>query len=265
VSVSDFDLERFVIDDVTADERRRIAGLLATDPELARRIAALRCDNAATLALHPPRRVEAEVLRRTSSSSSSSSSSSLFWSPARWRVVATTTGLAACAAVVLLAPRSVEHASGPTSERVKGEGQHLFATHVDGDRQQPITTGSTLPAGAVVQLGVAGLDGHFGVVVSLDGRGAVTLHAPEHGEHSIAWPATTEPGDVASLSSSFTLDDAPSFERFVLVSAPSPFPVAAVVDALHVVAAHADRGRDEPLTLPFSAFQQSLVVLKDTP
>ena len=67
----------------------------------------------------------------------------------------------------------------------------------------------------------------FGVILSIDGRGAVTVHHPRDGRQA----ARLVPGQEVRLSSAYRLDDAPGWERFVLVTAEVPFDVAPVVEA----------------------------------
>lgn len=57
-----------------------------------------------------------------------------------------------------------------------------------------------------------------GVIVSIDGRGQVTLHFPA----DAGAPTALESGRAVPLSHSYELDDAPLFERFMFVTAEAP-------------------------------------------
>jgi hypothetical protein len=61
----------------------------------------------------------------------------------------------------------------------------------------------------------------FGVIFSVDGSGAVTLHLPEDGGAAAALQA----GDLLALPHAYRIDRAPRLERFFLITAPRPFPV----------------------------------------
>ena len=65
------------------------------------------------------------------------------------------------------------------------------------------------------------------------------------------------------LPSAYELDDAPGFERFVLVTATQPFPVAAALDAARALAGQRPSARTAPLPLP-PAFHQTSVLLQKT-
>jgi len=89
--------------------------------------------------------------------------------------------------------------------------------------------------GDVLQLAYSAAGERYGVIVSLDGAGAVTLHWPANATDS------TELGTgVVRLDYAYELDDAPSFERFVFVASSQPLPPDVVMDAAQVVASGTD-------------------------
>ena len=67
-----------------------------------------------------------------------------------------------------------------------------------------------------------------GAIFSLDGAGSLTQHYPLQGDLSVP----LEPGGAHTLERSFTLDAAPEFERFFLVTDEQPFELAPVRRAL---------------------------------
>jgi hypothetical protein len=73
--------------------------------------------------------------------------------------------------------------------------------------------GAVARSGDVIQLGVLPNDATHGMVLSIDGRGTVTVHLPPGGQGS------TELGKgEIQLPRGYELDDAPEYERFFLVS-----------------------------------------------
>lgn len=85
--------------------------------------------------------------------------------------------------------------------------------------------GDTVAAGDVVAIAVAPAGARHAVLVSVDGRGLVTLHLPSS-------PSASTEAPRASFSvGGFALDDAPGFERFVLLTSDAPIDVAAVMAA----------------------------------
>jgi hypothetical protein len=128
-------------------------------------------------------------------------------------------------------------------------------------RTERLSDGAPAARGDLLQLAYASAnDGLYGVLLSVDGAGRVTQHLPEEGARSAApLRALRE----IHLPSAYELDDAPGFERFLLVTASQPFPVATVIDAARALAAHGAQARTSPLALT-PAFHQTSVLLHKT-
>lgn len=152
----------------------------------------------------------------------------------------------------------VESRMGPGEEpgagdRLKGATPHLLALVVRGARAERLADGAVVAPGDAVQLAYAAAGMTHGVIVSVDGRGEVTLHWPE----SPREPARLEPASQVVLPHAFQLDDAPGFERFILVAAREPVDVARVMEAARAAPAG-------PLDLPRAWVQSSLRLRKAT-
>jgi hypothetical protein len=100
-------------------------------------------------------------------------------------------------------------------------------------------------------------DGLHGVLISLDGAGRVTQHLPEEGAKQAAPLVAVR---ELRLPSAYELDDAPAFERFVLVTAAQPFAISIVLDAATALAQRGAAARTQPLPLPAN-FRQTSVSL----
>jgi hypothetical protein len=131
------------------------------------------------------------------------------------------------------------------------------------NQEQPerLSNGARASRGDLLQLAyAAGPDGRFGVLLSIDGAGRVTQHLPEPGASAAA--TLRSPSEIR-LPSAYELDDAPGFERFLLITAAQPFPVAAAVDAARSLVAQGASARTAPLPLS-PAFHQTSVLLQKT-
>lgn len=242
--ILDWVLERYAVGElpegITADE-------IAKDPSVPDRLAALQRSNAEFLARLPPRAAAREILRRRESRSSHSRRAT--WSAIRWAPM-----LAAVCAVVLLVPRAGPR--GPEDElRSKGLRPHLEVYRQQNLEAEVLTPDASVRAGDVLQLRVVGATARFAAVVSIDGTGAVTLHAPEHQGAALALPDS----GVQALGHAYALDAAPRFERFVLVTSEQPFDVAVVLSAARALGADPAT----PLALPLGLRQSSFVVRKE--
>jgi len=65
------------------------------------------------------------------------------------------------------------------------------------------------------------------LILSIDGRGAVTLHLPPSGDRAVP----LAPGKMVLLDAAYELDEAPRVERFYFVTAREPFAAEPVVSA----------------------------------
>lgn len=197
---SDLELERIAlgehdIDDLTAEERRRVADLRASNAEI--------------LTHYPPAGVKREVERRLHTPKRSSAS------PWVLAPIALAVGM-----ITLVA---IEDA--PT-ERTKGDA-HLVVHQKTATGVKPLHDGDRLAAGDLLQVGYSPGGHGYGAVLSIDGRGTVTLHWPHDAD---APPPPVQPGGD-SLPASYELDDAPRFERFFLVTCDQRFDVNALIAA----------------------------------
>jgi hypothetical protein len=174
--------------------------------------------------------------------------------------------------------RNTSHPSDESSPGAGQPGEHITfkGTKAPGTPQlwvyrrravanspQPerLSDGARAARGDLLQLAyAAGHDGRYGVLLSIDGAGRVTQHLPEPGAHAAA--ALRTPDEI-NLPSAYELDDAPGFERFLLVTATQPFPVASALDAAHSLAGQGASARTAPLPLS-PDFHQTSVLLQKT-
>ena len=240
--------------DAAADVRRRLA---AEGRDADAELAALATSNREILAAHPPARVAAAVRARAAR-------------PARRALAVVPLVLAGVAAVVLVArpaksPTSwttggaeigLEEATIKGTESA-GAALGIYRHRADGDER--LGDGAAAARGDLIQVTYRAAADHFGALLSIDGRGHVTLHWPEASDASSG--RLNAQGEVR-LPSAYELDDAPAFERFFLVTADSPFSLASVLDAARALAARPQAARTQALALPPTLHQASLTLAK---
>lgn len=103
-------------------------------------------------------------------------------------------------------------------------------------------------------------EGLYGVLISIDGAGKVTQHLPEEGARQAAVLTSLR---ELRLPSAYELDDAPDFERFVLITASRPFAITVALDAAKALARRGDAARTQPLPLG-PGFRQTSLLLNKT-
>lgn len=150
--------------------------------------------------------------------------------------------------------------AGEERERAKGLAPSLRVYRRRGRGPELLAEGARVEVGDVLQLGFIAPGMSYAVLVSIDGRGHVTLHYPGSKEASTRLPAAS--GEQL-LPEAYELDDAPEFERFVLITARRPLHATEVARAAGELSRA--RARDAPLSLPAYAEQVSVLLSKGGP
>jgi hypothetical protein len=142
--------------------------------------------------------------------------------------------LAAAAAVALIAVRGP--GLGPAQPDLLSKGSLQLGAYASrGGKVVPVSPGATLSPGDRVRFVVDGLAPSRPVqalVVSVDGRGAVSVYFPFGGSAS----APLQGRDRVALPGSVVLDDAPGPERVFALFSSEPFTVEAARPALDALA-----------------------------
>jgi hypothetical protein len=123
---------------------------------------------------------------------------------------------------------------------------------------EALAAGGTVHPGDLLQIGYIAASRPYGLILSIDGRGTVTLHFPA----SASAPSRLAGEGTVLLAYAYKLDDAPQFERFFLVTAEKAIPVETVLKAARELAAQPQRARTANLALPRGLEQWSLLLIK---
>jgi hypothetical protein len=170
--------------------------------------------------------------------------------------------LVAVAAAVTIAvlPAPVSQPNRESMEddvRLKGLEPQLDVFRVGDAGAEVLAPEASAHQGDRLQLSYNAGGADYGVVLSVDGRGTVTVHLPLSGNQA----AELSPEGDTILGSSYALDDAPAYERFFLVTSDEPFSLSAVTSAAKQLA-QSGRAESAPLSLPSTFDQTSFLVLK---
>ncbi|HEX6736822.1 MAG TPA: ActD-like protein [Vicinamibacteria bacterium] len=244
--IRDWQLERYLLGELPAREMESLRAALQEDPGLRARLAALERSSAELLARHPPRPLAAAIAERAARTA-------VRPRPAWLRPALEAAAGAAALVVGLVLLRPGPEGEADDATRVKGGAPRLVVYRKGPAGIEALAPGSAARAHDVVQLSYQAAGRRFGVIVSVDGRGALTRHLPAAGEDA----APLGKGAVL-LPEAYELDDAPRFERFYFVAADEPFPVAPVAAA---VERHQRDGRG--LELPAAWSVSSVVLTKE--
>lgn len=257
-------LERIALGELPPEELAAARARLASEPDGLERLARLEADDRATLAKLPPSDVAAEVARRRRVVEASRSVRAS--SPSRRGWLAVALGLPVAVGLVLLMVLSQRELPAEShspqavlldTTRTKGLEPKLLIHRRTRGEPEPLADAARVAPGDVLQLSYVSAGRRYGAVLSVDGRGSVTLHFPESPTGSPELKGGTVP-----LPSAYELDDAPAFERFFFVTSDTPFDVGTVMESARQLAREPERARDAPLPLPEPLSQTSVTLEK---
>lgn len=254
--VPDLLVEQLALGELGPAEAAAVRARLEAEAGGLARLERILAEDAAIHAAYPAARVMPTVRARAGGRRRSAS---------RWAVPAL--GVALAAALVFVVARPSGGGAGgqgearvPDEVRLKGDAAPRLTVYREraGGGAERLGEGARVAAGDTLQLAYAAAGGaRFGVIVSIDGGGAATLHFPRGpGEET----RLAEGGEVR-LREGYELDDAPGFERFFLVTAERPVGVAEVMGAARRLAGRRD-ARTAALALPEGLAQTSVTVDK---
>jgi len=259
--VPDLILERYRLGELPRAEAEGLERRLGEDAGLRARLQALERSDAEIRRRYPPAWLAERVRLRLAAPVAKGPRPRAAFAR-RWAVPLA----AAAAAMVLLVlapqlggPPSGKPAVRPpmvadSGDRIKGLKPALQLFRKTPDGSETLADGDLVRAGDLIRVGYRAAGRGFGVIVSIDGRGSVTVHLPVRGDQAAAFAR----GETVLLDHAYQLDDAPRFERFHFVTAQAPFAVATVVDAARRAATTASTGE-----LPLAAsFEQVTFLLR---
>lgn len=214
------------------------------DPELETALNDLRASNQEILNQYPPDKMKEAIQTRLKSTFNKETikndakhhSSGKRHTVFNTRVFFTATGGLAAAAAVLLAVFTVFPVGSPGLDthdplqgfRLKGTGIALQVFRKSGTSAEILANNTTVSENDVLQIKYLAVRDRWGAILSVDGNGLVTQHYPEVGPQSA--PLVT--GVEFALGYSYRLDNAPHFERFIFLTADTPFQLAEIKIAL---------------------------------
>ncbi|MBN1944646.1 MAG: hypothetical protein JW797_03175 [Bradymonadales bacterium] len=158
-------------------------------------------------------------------------------------------------------PPSLEETTIKGLEPTLNVYRRMESGQAGADGAERLEDGAVVEAGNVIRLGYVAAGRPYGVIVSIDGAGAVSLHLPPRLEGSTR---LEESGEVL-LDRAFRLDDAPLFERFFFVTSPSLLPTEQVIQSARRLAADPAIAAEGFLDLPEPFEQIAFTLRKERP
>lgn len=225
--VPDFVIEQYVLGELPPEKAREVE----RSHGFAERVARIEEDTQRFLETHPPRAF-AQRIRNAYEASEREPAPSQQRPAARATIRFMTFAVPGAAAVLALAfvlfgGLGIDTAPvvDPDSEivRLKGAEPRISVYRSAGtDDAEELADGDVARQGDRLQITYTASGRAFGAIVSVDGRGAVTLHYPLTPSRE---PVLATDGEQ-QLPYAYQLDDAPEFERFYFVTSETSFDVS---------------------------------------
>jgi hypothetical protein len=253
--VAEITLERYHLKELPAPVMARLEQRLHEDEDLRRRLELLAEADAELRASGQLAMLDARV-RRALTAADGAARPRTWSSIPRWAVL---TAVATSVVLTLVFPRLTSFTE-QESERSKGLQPALTLYRRVGASSETLADGTVTRPGDLIRVGYRAAGRAYGLILSIDGRGHVTMHLPSTGEE--AAPLGREP--VVLLDQAFELDDAPRYEQFYFVTSNAPFAVAPVVAAAHQVAATGRPQAAAPLAIAADLEQTTFSLLKES-
>ena len=241
--IPDWKLERYLTGDLPAAEMREIRELEKTDAIFANRVKMMREDNAAILRKMPFERLseklEAMPARRGAGAGFKGAGNIV-----NFRLVKFTAAAALVLAVVSVALFSHREVMAPAQSgaqvmdvamldsqdegtRIKGMDARMEVWKKTADSAVQMSNLDEAREGDEIQLRYSVPEKCFGMLLSMDGNGALTMHMGSE-NHAVE----LAPGEMTTLPFAYKLDNAPKFEKFFLLTSRNMFSInASDIDA----------------------------------
>jgi len=250
--VAEITLERYRLKELPADMMASLERRMQTDDQLRRRVDALGLSDEQIRTNDGLQRMAARVRHRLEAERTGATRRE--WaSMTRWALPAAVT---IAAALIFLLPRTMFLSSGD-DERIKGLDASLALFRQVGAGSETLADGAIAHQGDVVRVGYHAAGRAYGAILSIDGRGHVTMHLPTKGDRAVALGRES----TVLLDQAYELDDAPRWERFYFITGDTPFAIAPIVDSAQRAIAKAGGGAAPPLSLA-AGLQQSVFSLQ---
>jgi hypothetical protein len=272
LAVSDYYLERYVLGELAAEEAEEIRRRASSNPEVLLALTEIESSNRDILALYPPSTVKAMLLRRLKDAQETPAAKGRLFKlfPLRPLLVASSALVVILAFVILILPRFQKPAgiipstADEESTLVKGfqsidlSKTQLLVYRKNRNLVEVLNNGRQAGKGDLLQLAYVTTHDPYGLILSVDGRGGVTLHFPAEKDGSSLLVLNKK----TALPHAIELDDAPGFERFFLITSGFPIDVEDVLKKAENLARDPERVRQGRLDLAEDIRQYSVLILK---
>lgn len=238
--IPDWKLERYLLGELDPHELQRIRQAADSDTSLRQRMEALQRSDEDIRARYPAAWMSRQIERKLAGAKTPARDveGDALWSRLWPRPAVPVGALAVVLLAFLVLPGKITRPGGNQdagrfveSTRIKGVAADLRLVRKTETGSEPLRDGAVAWEHDLVLIQYRAMTDTYGVILSVDGRGTVTRHLPVENE----WAVPLRQNGVVPLEFAYELDDAPYWEKFYLVTSPSPFEVDDIVQAARLV------------------------------
>ncbi|WP_163437551.1 hypothetical protein [Fibrobacter succinogenes] len=226
--ISDFNLERYLLGELSEKEMRELQERELSDEIFAARVAEMRLQGKRFLVENPFADLEERIeAAEAAGNSAEKAGQNILWLKVAAALVI---ALGIFSVVVLnrdvatydnnVASMEVAMADVDDGTRIKGMQASLEVWKKTGDSAVQMVNLGDAHEGDEIQLRYRVPQKCFGMLFSMDGNGTITMHMGE-GNKAIE----LEPGKMTTLPFAYKLDNAPKFEKFFLLTSQNAFEI----------------------------------------
>jgi hypothetical protein len=216
MTVPSWKAERYLLGELPAREMASLASLEKESGEFHTQLECLKKSNEELLAKHPAKGLPKRFMIIEAN---------------KWLIpMSAVAALLMCitAFLVVFGNRESAIVMNEDGTRAKGLTAGLEIWRKTGNSAEKLANNSEARAGDLLQVRYITQEKCYGIILSKDGNGVLTMHLT--GENGKA--AALEAGKIISLEKAYELDDAPKFETFYLFTAKEKFELAPVAEML---------------------------------
>ncbi len=258
--ISDFTLEQYLLNELSPVRRAEVERRLREDSSLQSKVEALRRSNEEILQRYPAAQFIAKLAAQKQRSTPIR-----VGAPQNYRWSVFNQGLVAVFSIVMVLAMGIvlrELIEAPQVDdgvRLKGLEPSLILYRRNAQGVVQLAANDHAAAGDQLQVQYQAAGFAYGVIFSIDGRGALTVHYPQQRQVSGA----LQGGGIVSLDFAYQLDEAPHFERFFFIVSADSFSLDTILAQAQQLAQDPAMARVTELDIPANWRQWSMVVVKE--
>jgi hypothetical protein len=263
-NISDYILERYILDELPPERMKHICSLMRKDPTIERRIAKMQKSSAQILKRYPPESMVPRIINRAADASLSDALHGAKRIPGKYYIFPSLAAIAILiiVAVVPFIKGGYDSDWNPFMKdvtRIKGPDTAIYIYRKNRSGAELLADNSFTREKDLLQVAYFSAENTYGVIVSIDGRGTVTLHYPAPPSKN----TRIERNRKVLLPTAYELDSATGFERFIFVTSRHPIEIRLVHRAAEQLVKNPPAAKTGQLTLDASFRQTSLLLRKE--